>query len=381
MALHIQQIAGGGLHSLVLLSDGSVWATGDNSSGQLGDGTHQGGFGWIPVMAAGSGVIQIATGDMHSLALKSDGSVWATGHNGYGQLGDSTSTYNQLTWISLISAGVTQVAAGRGYSLALKSDGSVWATGRNIIGQLGDGTNKDRCRWTRVIASGVTQLAAGDDHSFALKSDGSVWATGRNDLGQLGDGTEETKKRWMPVIPLGSDVVQVAAGDDHSLALKSDGSLLATGWNIYGQLGNGVTAYKATWTSVIPSGVTQVAAGGYHSLALKSDGAAWATGFNCDGQIGNGTKMNASAWQSVIYTGVTQVAVGRGYSLALKSDGTLWKTGKNNCGQLGHEGDGNTIWIPDRFFEKLLLESLMGDPRSLPDRMPDAADDWPGLSL
>jgi hypothetical protein len=107
--------------------------------------------------------------------------------------------------------------------------------------------------------------------------------------------------------------------------------------------------------------------------------------------LGDGTNNDKITWTSVIPSGVNQVAAGHSHSLALKNDGTLWKTGDNECGQLGHEGDGSTVWIPDRFFETLLLESLLIDPprsrRKLnesgddPDIMPDSADDWKGRSL
>ncbi len=342
MALHIQQIACGRTHSLVLLSDGSVWAAGFNYYGQLGDGIKNQNNSWKSVMATGSGVIQVAAGGDHSLALKSDGSVWTTGYNLYGQLGNGTKM-NKTTWTSVIPFGVTRLAAGYHYSLAIKSDGSLWAVGGDGDGQMGNGKRcpgSKKSTWISVIPSGVTQVAAGGMHSLALKADGSVWATGSN------------------------------------------------GW---GQLGDGATTKKSAWIAVISSGVTQVAAGGWYSLALKSDGSVWATGHNEYGQLGDGTTTSKSTWISVIPSGVTQVAAGAAHSLALKSDGTLWKAGDNKCGQLGQEGAGSTVWIPDRFFETLLLESLLIDPPrsrrklsetdSTPDTMPDAADDWCGFSL
>jgi alpha-tubulin suppressor-like RCC1 family protein len=384
MGLRIQQIACGPYHALALLSDGSLWAAGRNQFGPLGDGTQDNRFGWVCVIPSGAGVVQVATGEYHSLALKSDGAVWATGNNYYGQLGDGTSK-DKKSWTCVLPAGsdVAQVFAGGDHSLVLKWDGSVWATGNNKYGQLGDGTNDNQYKWIPVMVSGVTQVAAGSDHSLILKSDGSLWATGYNLYGQLGNSKSTyNTSSWNSVIPSG--VTQVAAGPLHSLALKSDGSVWATGHNYYGQsdqLEDGATTNKTIWTSVMASGVTQVVAGSGHSLALKSDGSVWATGYNEYGQLGDGTKTQSHSWKSVIPFGATQVAVGSAYSLALKSDGTLWKTGNNNCGQLGYEGSGSTIWIPDHFFERLLLDSLLSEPGSLPDRMPESTDDWQGLSL
>ncbi len=361
MGLHIQQMACGDRHSLVLLSDGSVWGAGDNYCGQLGDGATAQSHNWKSVIPSGGGVIQVATGSEHSLALKSDGSVWATGNNRSGQLGDGT-TVNKTTWTCVISSGVIQVAASGHHSLALKADGSVLATGHNSEGQLGDGTTMNKSTWTSVISSGVTQVITGYSYSLALKSNGSVWAVGNNSSGQLGDGTTDTKSMWRSVISSG--VTRVTAGYYHSLLLKSDGSVWATGYNGRGQLGNGGMSQCNAWKSMMPGGsdIIQVSAGFRHSLALKSDGSVWATGNNQVGQLGDGAGIDKTTWTSVILSGVTQVAAGHSHSFALKSDGTFWKTGKNDYGQLGHEGDDSLVWMPDRFFERLLLESLLIDP-------------------
>jgi alpha-tubulin suppressor-like RCC1 family protein len=392
MALRIQQMACAKNNSMVLLSDGSVWVTGNNTYGQMGNGTMQDRSGWFSVMPSGSDVVQVVAGGYHALALKADGSVWATGHNEQGQMGDGTMT-NKKTWTCVLAAGtdIIQVAAGTFYSLALKSDGSVWATGHNEQGQLGDGTTTGHSNWKSVIPARVVQVAASFGHSLALKSDGSLWATGQNEWGQLGNGKTTKKSTWISV--MSSGVTQVAVGEYHSLALKSDGAVWAVGNNQAGQIGDWTTMNKSTWTSVIPSGVTQVAAGRWHSLALKSDGSVWATGDNEDGQLGDGTITHSNDWKSVMAagSGVIRLAAGAYHSLALKSDGTLWKTGTNKFGQLGHEGGGSTVWIPDRFFERLLLESLLIDPprsrRKLnepgddPDVTTGSPDDWQGLSL
>ncbi len=132
---------------------------------------------------------------------------------------------------------------------------------------------------------------------------------------------------------------------------------------------------------MISSGATQVSAGGFHSLALKSDGSLWATGHNGKGQLGDGTATQRNSWTSVMSSGVIQVAAGYLHSLGLKSDGTLWKVGTNKAGQLGYEGDGSLIWMADRFFEKMILESLLNQSGDDPDVTTGCVDDWRGLSL
>ncbi len=382
MGLRIQQIACSTNYTLVLLSDGSLWATGDNEFGQLGDGTRQSKSFWISVMDPGSGVTQITAGGMHSLALKSDGSVWATGDNEFGQLGDGT-RQSKSFWISVMDpgSGVTQITAGGMHSLALKSDGSIWGVGDNEVGQLGDGTTTDKSNWASLMSSGsgVIQVAAGHTHSLALSTNGSVWAAGHNGYGELGDGSRTDQATWISVISSGA--TRVAVGSKHSLVLMSNGELLATGYNFHGQLGRGRNRNKATWISVIPSGVVHVAAGRYHSFAVKSDGSVWASGDNENGQLGDGTYLNKSAWKPVMNAGTYLTVGGYDHSFAVKADGTIWKTGGNYSGQLGHEGDVSTVWIPDRFFEQILLESLMDESKFEPDFMTDPADNWRGLSL
>ena len=232
--------------------------------------------GQITLPAALNGVTAIAAGQVHSLALKSDGTVVAWGELGYPPTGLS---------------GVTAIAAGDTHNLALKSDGTVVAWGNNSRGQ------------TSIPAglSGVTAIATGTSHSLALKSDGTVVAWGDNNSGQA-------------AIPTGlSGVTAIAAGGNYSLALKSDGTVTAWGSNDGGQ-----TAIPAGL-----SGITAIAAGDQHCLALKSDGTVVAWGANHSGQ----TKVPAGL------SGVTAIAGGGRHSLALKSNGTVVAWGSNNQGQ------------------------------------------------
>ena len=329
-------VVAGRSHSLALKSDGTVWAWGNNSTGQLGDGSTT--DRWTPVQVSGlSGVIALAAGSEHSLALKSDGTVWAWGDNSNGQLGDG-STRNRFTPVQVSGlSGVIAIAGSTFHSLALKSDGTVWAWGLNWYGQLGDGSIDSRSTPVQVSGlSGVIAIAGGSDHSLALKSDGTVWAWGNNDYGQLGDGSKTTRSTPVQVSGL-NDVIALAGGDYHSLALKSDGTVWAWGKNGYGQLGDGSTSDRLTPVQVSGlSGVIALAGGDYHSLALKRDGTVWAWGSNTYGQLGDGSTSNRFTPVQVRgLSGVIAIAAGDSHSLALKSDGTVWAWGRNNSGQLG----------------------------------------------
>jgi alpha-tubulin suppressor-like RCC1 family protein len=438
-------IAAGKLHGLAVLSTGEVVAWGGNASGQLGDGTTQNRTVPVFVLEPGgsqilSGIARVAGGVANSYAVTRDGEVLAWGDDQYGACGDGvagspgvqvvptwvrgTGGVSRLSGVTAVSAGygsacavlsggtfvcwgngaggalgndtwdispvpvqgaelgspcgylvgVQQVAAGLEHSLALLSGGRVAAWGRNDCGQLGAGDGA--AYWSQAVLvkgaggtgqlQGAVQVAAGGKHSLAVLSDGRVLAWGSNSRGKLGDGT--TSDRPVPVYvkdPSGSaelrGVVQVAAGRDavlgHSLALLSDGRVLAWGANDYGQLGNGISGsgrYSALPVKVLGvggtgelTGVVQVAAGYDHCLALLSDGSVVAWGNNDRGQLGNGTSGSGTGKAypvrvrgvggSGYLTGVVEIAAGYKCSLARLSDGRVVAWGYSYV-----LGDGNT---------------------------------------
>jgi alpha-tubulin suppressor-like RCC1 family protein len=354
MPLHAPvAIAGAVLNGLALKSDGTVWTWGANWIGQLGDGTIIDRTSPVLVCATYTtscteyltGVIAITGGGFHNLALKSDGTVWAWGYNAYGQLGDGTAT-DRLTPVQVQGlTGVSAIAGGVFHSMALKSDGTVWTWGANGIGQLGDGTATDRLTPVQVQGlTGVSAIAGGREHSLALKSDGTAWAWGSNVYGQLSDAScLGFADRLTPVQVQGlTGVIAITGGGKHSLALKSDGTAWAWGWNADGQLGDGTFTNHCTAVQVQGlTGIMAVAGGEDHSLALKSDGTVWAWGYNAYGQLGDGTATDRlTPVQVQGLTGASAIAGAFHDSLALKSDGTVWAWGYNAYGQLG---DGTTV--------------------------------------
>jgi alpha-tubulin suppressor-like RCC1 family protein len=276
---------------LAINADGTVWGWGANGSGQLGVQT-RGNLSTPEKVLNLTDVVAVATGDFHSLALKRDGTVWAFGHNGSGQLGDPTiASLRPPTQVSNLT-GVVAVAAGFHHSLAVKANGTVWAFGHNQLGQLGDGTNTPSNTPVQVSnLTGVVAVAAGFHHSLALKNDGTVWAWGSGMDGQLGYEQGPTSRNTPAQVPGLTDVVAVAAGDRHSLALKADGTVWGWGNNLSGQLGNGTwQPYHYTPVKALNlTDVEAVTAGDSHSMAVKRDGTVWTWGYNLSGQLGSGT--------------------------------------------------------------------------------------------
>lgn len=348
-----------GNHSLVLLADGTVMSFGENQVGNLGRGPGQiGGFRAAPDFVVGTDgagklgnikTIGKNTGGGHSLAVGNDGKVYvwgdnSTGQQGQGDVGGSpnpvpktvkTSTGQNQPLVDLTN--IKTVAGGGGFSLALTNDGRVYAWGINFAGSLGQGEGADGIIPVAVpvknetgnglLGTGggptVTGIAAGGQHALALMSDGTLRAWGYNQFGQLGDGFASNgsccKVAFLPLVVEGVDglkFIDIAGGDNHSVLLQDNGQMWTLGRNTAGQLGQGDFT------------------GGPHPVPLKVKSA-----------DGNGT-----------LTGVKAVASGgSNCSMALMNDGTVMAMGENTNGQLGiGASDGNTHPLP------LAVQNLVG---------------------
>ncbi len=351
-----------------------VFAWGDNSTGELGDGNTTNSSTPLAVslppgvtptaIAGGGGMGDPQPSQYAGYAIGSDGHLYAWGDNSRGALGNGNSPTNSSTPVVVsLPSGVTPtaIAASQGTGYAIGSDGHLYAWGDNSYGTLGNGTSVTFSDTPVVVSlpAGVTPVAVagGFETGYAIGSDGHLYAWGDDFYGELGDGNGPNSSTPVLVsLPSGVTPKAVAGGGGFGLAIGSDGHLYAWGLNSNGALGDGSTTNSPTPVLVsLPSGVTpeQIAGGGAAAYAIGSDGHLYAWGFNSSGQLGNGDTTDSSTPVLVsLPSGVTPKAIaagsGTGFvgsggaAYAIGSDGHLYAWGNDSGGQLGNGSTTNS---------------------------------------
>ncbi|MBI3148361.1 MAG: right-handed parallel beta-helix repeat-containing protein [Betaproteobacteria bacterium] len=337
----IQALAAGHHHTCALTTGGGVKCWGNNSSGQLGDNSTTQRLTPVDVAGLSSGVSAIAAGSFHACALTSGGGVKCWGSNGYGQLGDNTTTQRLAPVdVSGLTSGVSAISAGGSHTCALTSGGGVKCWGQNAYGQLGDNSTTGQLAPVDVsgLASGVSAVAAGDPHTCALTSGGGVKCWGGNAAGQLGDNSTTQRLTPVDVLGLASGVGAIVAGYSHTCALTTGGGVQCWGDNTHGQMGDNGTLRRLIPSGVygLTSAVAMLAAGGKHSCALAG-GAAKCWGRNIFGQLGDNSTTDRLTPVDVsgLTTGVNVIAAGSHHTCAVTSGGEVKCWGRNAYGQLG----------------------------------------------
>ena len=296
---------------------------------------------------------RLSAGLSHTAYVDEHGTLWTWGSNQEGQLGAETQETgvdregNQVA-VSGTSLAVLEdvrsVAAGGDFTVALKTDGTLWAWGGNDYGQLGNGTVVSAAQPVQVLDQ-VTAVSAGDYHVAAIRADGTLWTWGDNLYGQLGDGTRDSVSAPHQVL---ADVRFAVMGDYHAAAISTDGTLYTWGSNLDGQLGTGGLGdttdeetgamLQLTPTVVsLPAAVSNVTVGAGHTAAILSDGTLWTWGRNDAMQLGL-TEAGAQVWepgQVVELVPAQAVSAGTDQTVCLLTDGEVQAWGSPAMGQLG----------------------------------------------
>jgi alpha-tubulin suppressor-like RCC1 family protein len=275
-------------------------------------------------------VKQLAAGTTYSMALLIDGTIWASGKNSSGQLGDSTTVdKNNPVKIGKDSTW-TYIAAGNNFSYGIKKEGTLWGWGTNKVGQLGISTSNFIYDYWAPVQIGTStnwvMVAPAADFTIALKTDGTIWGWGSG----LNNLQEQEGNPYQPIKLTGADNHNwkaIATGDDFFVAQKNDGTLYTRGLFNNTQYNDGGknVFYKVNndtdWASFD--------AGSQHVVAIKKDGCLWGWGKNEVGQLGNGSNSNAKKPVKIIRVNDWQTVTAAGnYTIALKKDGSVWYWGQ-----------------------------------------------------
>jgi alpha-tubulin suppressor-like RCC1 family protein len=345
----------GANHCIAIKNDGTLWAWGNSNNGQLGNGgtgdiytPYQIGFAndWNTVATGKSST--------HNLAIKNDGTLWAWGYNFYGQLGFDAG----VDYLTPMQVGTdndwSKVACGMFFSMAIKADGTLWGWGSNDFGQVDESNSSNFILVPTQISSATNwvEVTCGDAHSLALTNEGEMYGSGFNFFGAVGNGNSGAGSQAV-LQQIGNDQtwLSIAAGDSHSLAVRSDNTLWSWGTSTSGELGNGVLYSQNTIPTQVGTETNwaKVFSGEYFSLGIKTDGTLWAWGSNGYGQLGIGNNdQQLSPVQVGTDNNWTSAQGGREHTIALKDDDSAMTWGRNTYGTIGngtHGGDGTGLNI------------------------------------
>jgi alpha-tubulin suppressor-like RCC1 family protein len=351
---YLDRLATGTSFTCAVTDSGQAKCWGWGFDGQLGDGTGGKRLTPVDVIGLGEDISTIAAGGSHSCALDAIGGVACWGNNSDRQLGiPSVSRAVSPQNVPDLPSGVASISLGGTHSCALMREGGVKCWGDGAYMKLGFNTFlQDIVSPASVpnLETGVKAIAAGSEHSCALRNSGAVWCWGRNLGGALGNGSPTGESEPGPVVGLNSGVISISAGGGHSCAVHKFGNVMCWGANTFGELGDGTTTHRSTpvYVESLNADFKTVATGSSHTCGLTVSGGVWCWGSNGDGQLGDGTTISRTTPVAVtgLNSGAIDISLGSAHSCALMTSGGIKCWGSNSSGQLGNGTEDTDSLIP-----------------------------------
>jgi alpha-tubulin suppressor-like RCC1 family protein len=367
-----------GFFTMVMIPTNSrrLYGSGSNSNGQLGLGSTSS-FKRFESVGVDTDWVTGAGGELHSHVINESGDLFSSGENSLGQLGlGDTIDRNLFTQVGVDSW--LQVSSGSEFTVAIKTDGTLWAWGANGSGQLGQG-GYDASSHSSPLQVGTfsnwVDVECGTQFFIVRNEDGELWGCGEDEYGQLGQGATQTRRVLLVKIGSDTDWDLFAAGWMHTVAIKTDGTLWAWGANFRGELGDGTTIAKyspvqigtGTWKALAAGACFDSGGPDFYELGrthgIKTDGTLWAWGSNESYELGIGssdTNPHASPILIDSDTDWKQVSTARTVGIAVKGSNEIWGWGANSSLELG-TGDTAFVAVPTRTFLTAIQTSIVYD--------------------
>lgn len=379
--------------SFAINNNGKLYVTGNNEDSQLGFPTNEilKAFELLNLsLNTGETIVKVSGGDNHTAVLTSNGRIFTTGRNSSGQLGFDSNRVDVSTFtlVTITGENPIDIVTGDDHTMVLTSSKKLFATGYNEDGQLGLGDYDNRNTFTEVTITElnpgetIEKVACGDDHTFVLTSNNRLFATGLNWSGQLGLNDTETRTLFTEVIiniftydpdtetiipsQMTDTITQIACGNDHSFILTNTNKLFSTGANWDGQLGLGdgndrnifskvtdILTYDpdtdTTNSTEMTDTITKIMCGDHYTMFLTSTNKLFGTGDNNDGELGLNNTSNQYNFTEVVIKelndgeNIINLDAGRRHTLLVTNQGRVFGTGDNGDNQLGIETDGENV--------------------------------------
>lgn len=355
------KIASGGYHTIILKGDGTLLATGKNSSGQLGipNQYYLQAFTQVDNI---NNVKDIACGYSHSIILKNDGTLWSCGDNSSGELGLNLNSNSINIFTQINISDVKSISCTYDTTIVLKNDGTLWGCGDNTNGTLGLGTQSlDRFRTLQPIKTNTSNVKNiyGDYHtSYILKNDDTLWATGSltYDEDKYHFGFGDSIPPILTYTQINDNVKDVYLNSLSVIVLKKDGTLWGSGRNGSGELGLGDNLRRSTFTQINfdTSNIKKICTAYTNTFILQNDGTLWGCGFNVVGGLGLGDNVNRNVFTKIPVSDIADI-IGTNVGLyIIKNDMSVWTAGSNEDYELG-------LPLPITYNTFTKINGLVGD--------------------